>query len=58
MSCPATFTSPEVAVSRPPAIEHKVVLPEPEGPTSATISSVATLNVTPSSAATALSPSP
>ena len=40
----------------PPAMEHSVVLPDPEGPTSATISSEATVKVAWSSATTSLSP--
>ena len=45
MSCPPTTTRPDVGVSRPPAIEISVVLPDPEGPTSATISSLPTVSV-------------
>ena len=39
MSSPPTITCPLVGVSSPPAIEMSVVLPEPDGPTSASISS-------------------
>ena len=49
-------TEPSVAERMPPAIEQSVVFPEPDGPTSATISSAPTVRVAWSSAVTALSP--
>ncbi len=49
MSLPPTMTAPSVGVSRPPAIEQSVVFPEPDGPTSARISSAPTVRSTPSS---------
>ncbi len=39
MSSPATTTRPSVGDRMPPAIEQRVVLPDPDGPTRATISS-------------------
>ena len=39
MSSPPTTTWPDVGERIPPAIEQRVVFPEPDGPTSATISS-------------------
>ena len=45
MSSPPTTIVPSVAERRPPAIEQSVVLPEPDGPTSATISSLPSVSV-------------
>jgi hypothetical protein len=45
MSSPPTTIVPSVADRIPPAIEHSVVLPEPDGPTSATISSLPSVSV-------------
>ena len=39
ISLPPTTTCPAVGDKIPPAIEQRVVFPEPDGPTSATISS-------------------
>ena len=58
MSRPPTDTCPEVACNRPPAMDNNVVLPEPEGPTSATISVAATVRSARASAVTAVGPSP
>jgi hypothetical protein len=56
ISTPSTVTVPLVAVSRPPAMEHKVVLPDPDGPTSATSSPASTVRSTASRATMSLSP--
>ncbi len=57
MSSPPTTMLPSVADRIPPAMEHSVVLPEPDGPTSATISSLPSVSVAWSSATTS-EPSP
>jgi hypothetical protein len=49
---PATWTSPDVAVSRPARIRSIVVFPQPDGPTSTTNSPSATSNEMSSSART------
>ena len=56
MSWPPTTIEPEVADKMPPAIEQSVVLPDPDGPTRAMISSLAHLEVASSSATTSSSP--
>jgi hypothetical protein len=56
MSSPPTVTEPSVAASSPPAIEHSVVLPDPDGPTRATISPRSTVRSAWSSATTSSSP--
>ena len=45
MSRPPTTTRPSDAPRRPPAIDSSVVFPDPDGPTSATISSSSTVSV-------------
>ncbi len=52
------LTSPSVGVSRPPIIDKRVVLPDPDGPTSATNSFSASLNSALLTAVTAVRPSP
>src|SRR5208282_452211 len=47
---PSTTTCPDVSVSKPPRMLMRVVLPEPEGPISATHSPVCTSKLTPPSA--------
>ena len=51
-SRPSTVTLPPDAVSSPMAMRSAVVLPQPLGPISATISPCSTLKDTPSSART------
>src|SRR5579864_3834601 len=51
---PPTVTVPEVGNSRPAAIRRHVVLPHPDGPTSATNSRSRTLNEIPSRVSTSL----
>jgi len=55
MSSPPTRTRPFVGERIPPAMVHRVVFPDPEGPTRATISSSATFMSIPSSATTSWS---
>src|SRR5512146_1783374 len=55
---PATLTRPLVGVRMQPRIESSVVLPEPDGPSSATISPAAMASETPRTASTACTPSP
>jgi hypothetical protein len=48
-SCPAIVTVPPVGAVRPATQRSSVVLPQPDGPTTETISCSATLNETPAS---------
>src|SRR6185295_1479687 len=50
-SSPSNETAPESGQSRPAMIRSSVVLPEPDGPSNASSSPLATLRSTPSSAA-------
>jgi hypothetical protein len=56
MSRPATTTRPSVGESRAPIMFRSVVFPLPDGPSTTTNSSAATLNETSASATTSLSP--
>jgi hypothetical protein len=56
MSVPSTTTRPSVGLRMPPAIEHSVVLPEPDGPMRATISPRSTRRSTASTAVMSVSP--
>lgn len=58
MSCPPTSTRPDVGESSPPAMDNRVVLPDPDGPSRANISLWATVRVACWSATTSLSPDP
>src|SRR5215470_4795104 len=52
-SRPSTVTRPAVAISRPMAMRNAVVLPQPDGPISETISPCCTVKLTRESACTA-----
>ena len=56
MSTPPTSTRPLLGVRSAPAIEHSVVLPEPDGPMRATISRASTVRSRWSSAVMVVSP--
>src|SRR6202162_2994136 len=47
-TCPAMLISPDVGCSRPATQRKVVVLPQPEGPSSTTISPAGTAKLTPS----------
>ena len=57
-SCPSRYTLPEVGVSSPPSRLSRVLLPEPDSPTTATNSPLGTEKLTFFKACTAVSPLP